>query len=236
MNIKIYTELENLLFSSPHLLFDKPKLYQAIKYTFGVSIPKDDLNFSSISRLVNLIDTAVLHRYFGGIWTPQLEDYKHSGLSLIPTVNSKLPSKVLDIGCAENFFKGKINNLIGLDPYCRAADIQVPLLDYKPDFEFDAILALGSINFGTVHKVVGELSHAVNMLADKGVIYLRFNPGIEHTNPASKWIQFFPWNRDFILNVMKLLNLTILTLEDDSFGRIFVVAEKPITFIKKYIT
>ena len=42
------------------------------------------------------------------------------------------PRKVLTLGCGYHEFKGKIDNLIGIDPYNSNADIEVKLLDYHP--------------------------------------------------------------------------------------------------------
>ena len=49
---------------------------------------------------------------------------------------------VLDVGCGYNEFKGKIDNLIGIDPYNVLADHEVGTLEYRTDQKFDVILCL----------------------------------------------------------------------------------------------
>ena len=38
---------------------------------------------------------------------------------------------LLDVGCGDHPFKGRINNLVGIDPYNDCADYMVDILDYK---------------------------------------------------------------------------------------------------------
>ena len=93
-----------------------------------------------------------------------MKKWKHSGLALVDQINEMKPRSVLDVGCGYNEFKGKINNLIGIDPYNVRADYQVGLMEYRPQKQFDIIMALGSINFGGRNKIIAEVSKCVNML------------------------------------------------------------------------
>ena len=61
----------------------------------------------------------------------ETKKFKYSGLAIIDEVNAMNPDNVIDIGCGYNEFKGKIKNLIGIDPYNDRADIDVHTLDYK---------------------------------------------------------------------------------------------------------
>ena len=45
-------------------------------------------------------------------------------------INKLNPRKVLDVGCGYNQFKGRINNLIGIDPYNNCADYQVDIFEF----------------------------------------------------------------------------------------------------------
>ena len=94
-----------------------------------------------------------------------MSKYKYSGPALIDEINNLKPRRVLDIGCGYHEFKGKIDNIVGIDPYNSAADYEVKLLDYNPTEKFDATLALGSINFGSTDKIFAELEHAVKLLS-----------------------------------------------------------------------
>ena len=51
----------------------------------------------------------------------------------------------------------------------------VKLLDYLPDEKYDAVMALGSINFGSTDKIFAELEHAVNLCNPGAVLFFRAN-------------------------------------------------------------
>jgi len=167
-----------------------------------------------------------MHKYFSEIWQPKLKKFKFSGLKLIDEVNALNPRAVLDVGCGYNEFKGKINNLIGIDPYNSHADIQIKIEDYNTTEKFDVILCLGSINFGTHDKIVKELQVCNNLLADGGKMFFRVNPGLEHEASESKFINFYPWNVYAITEIAKQLDLAVLDLRHDFNDRIYFVLAK----------
>ena len=215
MNSKIVRELNNLLMASPQLMRDNNLLGQAINGTFGVSINPTNLYHKDITDLASIIDHAVLENYFSKVWQPHTKKYKYSGLSIIDEVNKLQPKNVLDLGCGYNEFKGKINNLIGVDPYNDKADIKSSIIDYISKELFDITICLGSINFGSVDKVYSELEHAVKLTAPNGLLYFRANPGTQHTAPEAKWIEFFSWNSQFIINSASTLNCSIVDLRQE---------------------
>lgn len=224
MNIKIYKKLENLFHITPNILLDKNKLKHAIQSTFNVYI--DNVEYSNVAELVDKIDEEVLRIYFGKVWQPQTKKFKFSGLKLIEEVNSSHPKNVLDLGCGYNEFKGKIHNLLGVDPYNNNADIKSTILDYNTDTKFDAVLCLGSINFGSTEKILAEITKAVDLTNKGGLLYFRVNPGHKHPAPESEWISFYNWTPSFIINVADLLNIEILDLRNDSNDRIYFVLKK----------
>jgi len=136
-----------------------------IKETFDVAI---DRPCNSLEEYTNAIDSACMNKYFSTYWEADMKKWKYSGLQLIDEVNSLKPRAVLDVGCGYNEFKGKINNLTGIDPYNVHADWKVGALDYKTDKKYDVILCLGSINFGSRDKIMAEVAKCVTMLADGG--------------------------------------------------------------------
>jgi len=215
MNSKIVKELNNLFMASPQLMRDNELLSKAINGTFGISIKVNDLYHKDINDLAEIIDYAVLKNYFSKVWQPRTKKYKYSGLSIIDEVNALNPRSVLDLGCGYNEFKGKISNLTGVDPYNTKADVQSSILDYRSQELFDVIICLGSINFGTVDKVYNELEHAVNLTAPGGLLYFRANPGKQHEALEAKWIEFFNWNSQFIINSASELNCSIVDLRQE---------------------
>ena len=123
-------------------------------------------------------------------------------------------------------FKGKINNLIGIDPYNDKADIRVGTLDYKTDRKFDVILCLGSVNFGSRDKIIAEVGRCVNLLSDDGLMFFRVNPGLKHDKPEADWIEFYPWNVPFIIELSEMFRLKILDIRDDTNQRKYFIYRK----------
>jgi hypothetical protein len=136
------------------------------------------------------------------------------------------PRAVLDVGCGYNEFKGKIQNIIGIDPYNKNADLQVGVIDYKTDQKFDVILCLGSVNFGSRDKIIAEVGKCVNLLSKDGTMFFRVNPGLQHDKPEAKWIEFFGWNVPFIIELADMFNLNVLDIRDDTNQRKYFILRK----------
>ena len=196
---------------------------QLIKDTFDVEVDK---SFDNLVDYTNEIDIKCLHKYFAYHWDHDMKKWKHSGLTLIDQVNDLKPRAVLDVGCGYNEFRGKIHNLIGIDPYNDRADYEIDLMEYRPMQKFDIILALGSINFGGQNKIIAEVSKCVNMLEDDGIMIFRVNPGVQHDKAEAKWIEFFAWNVPFIIELAGMFNLKVLDIKDDSNKRKYFVYRK----------
>ena len=190
-----------------------------IKETFGVEVKRCD----TLEQYVECIDDACLHKYFSKHWQNDMKKWKYSGLALIDEVNSLKPRAVLDVGCGYNEFKGKIHNLIGIDPYNDNADQKVGILEYSTDKKFDVMIALGSINFGSTDKVFAELEKAISLCASQAVLFFRVNPGHQHDKPEAKWITFYPWNSNFIMNCADYFGVDVLDLRNDSNNRMYFV-------------
>lgn len=213
MNSKIIKQLQVMFTASPQLMRDPDLLRKAINGTFGVDI--NISSFDNLATLTEIIDHEVLKNYFSKVWQPQTKRYKYSGLSIIDEVNNLQPKKVLDLGCGYNEFKGKIDNLIGIDPYNDKADVQSGILDYNAQTNFDVVICLGSINFGTVDKIYTELEHAVSLTKQNGLLYFRANPGTQHEAPEAQWIDFFEWTSEFIINSADKLGCDLIQLNQD---------------------
>jgi len=193
-----------------------------IQETFGVSVDRCE----TLEQYTDKIDDACLHKYFSKYWHNDMKKWKYSGLALVDEVNNLKPRAVLDVGCGYNEFKGKIDNLIGIDPYNDKADLKVSTMDYKTDQKFDVILCLGSVNFGNRDKIIAEVGRCVNLLADGGTMFFRVNPGIQHDRPEAKWIEFFSWNVPFIIELAEIFNLQVLDIRDDTNSRKYFVYRK----------
>jgi len=193
-----------------------------IRETFDVIVAR----CLTLDEYTDKIEDACLHKYFSKYWQNDMKKWKYSGVALIDEVNSLKPRAVLDVGCGYNEFKGKINNLIGIDPYNDRADLEVSTMDYKTDQKFDVILCLGSVNFGNRDKIIAEVGRCVNLLAEGGTMFFRVNPGIQHDKPEAKWIEFFAWNVPFIIELAEMFNLQVLDIRDDTNSRKYFVYRK----------
>jgi SAM-dependent methyltransferase len=217
MNKKIFAKL------LAHSQNDLTKITQPyIKETFGVTVKRCD----TLEEYTHTIDDACLHKYFSKYWDNNMKKWKYSGLALVDEVNSMKPRAVLDVGCGYNEFKGKIDNLVGIDPYNNNADLQVSTLKFRTDSKFDVILCLGSINFGNKEKIIAEVARCVNLLTNDGTMFFRVNPGVQHDKPEAKWIEFFPWNVPFIIELAEMFDLQVLDIRDDSNQRKYFVLRK----------
>jgi len=151
-----------------------------------------------------------LDTYFSGVWQDKnFESLKYSGYQLVDYVNDQAPSSVLDVGCGYNRFKGKIKNLIGIDPYNDAADIKVSVEEYN-SAPFEIALCLGSINFGNVDYQLEKL----HTLWRKEAIF-RVNPGIPHSWAEYGDIEWYPWTLDKIRSVANQYKYNIKCLEKE---------------------
>ena len=217
MNKKIFAQL------LVHSENDLNKITQPyIMEIFGVEVGRCD----TLEQYAEAIDVACLHKYFSKYWNNDMKKWKYSGLALIDEVNSLKPRAVLDVGCGYNEFRGKIDNLIGIDPYNDQADLQVSTLEYRTNQKFDVIMCLGSVNFGSRDKIIAEMGRCVDLLEDGGTMFFRVNPGVQHDKPEAKWIEFFAWNVPFIIELSEIFNLKILDIRDDSNQRKYFIYRK----------
>jgi SAM-dependent methyltransferase len=164
------------------------------------------------------------HRFFAEIWKPRTGDYEHTGWELAEEINKLNPERVLDVGCGYHPFKGRINNLIGIDPYNNCADYEVDILDYKVKHFYDVIIALGSINFNSKDEIAARFAHCVSLLKPGGKFFLRANPGITHkTGP---YVEIFSWTFEVVNEFAETYNLNLNTYKKDANDRLYFVYTK----------
>jgi hypothetical protein len=191
--------------------------------------------YETLSDFCEKMHEMYLSKYFSGVWKSK-HSYPESGKYLIKFANSKNPKSVLDVGCGDNYYKDKIQNLKGLDPYHAAADIKKTLEEFQAKKPYDQVLALGSLNFGTDEKHIRAMfEKIVDMTKPGGYIYFRFNPGIDHKPiPKDKtsfmFIDWFPWTQELIFELMKTYDLKLIrfALEENQQGdeRYFLIVQR----------
>lgn len=180
-----------------------------------------------LSEIVSEFDRRYLKRFFGEIWKPRTDDYNYTGWALADEINKQDPKNVLDVGCGYHPFKGRIPNLVGIDPFNNCADYMVDILDYKvKSGTHDHIIVLGSINFNSKEDIESRFAHCVELLAPNGKIYFRANPGIQWKN--GPWIEIFKWSFEVVKEFEEKYNLKLESFKQESTdpGRLYFVYTK----------
>lgn len=179
----------------------------------------------TLLEITNDLSEKYIKRFFSEIWKPRTDEFTYTGWQLADEVNKLNPKSVLDVGCGYHPFKGRIQNLIGIDPYNNLADYQIDILEYKVKPEsHDVIIALGSINFNSKDEIEARFSHCVNLLESGGHFFLRVNPGIPHKN--GPYVEIFPWSFEIVNEFAEKYNLKLLEFKKDNNGRLYFVYNK----------
>ena len=137
-----------------------PARYRKFKDAVEAKLAMEDCNFTgTLISIVDKLSERYINRFFGEIWKPRTGDYDYTGWALAEDIQKQNPKSVLDVGCGYHPFKGRIDNLVGIDPYNHAADFEVDILDYKVKLaSHDHIIALGSINFNSRDEIEKRFS------------------------------------------------------------------------------
>jgi len=157
-----------------------------------------------------------ISEYFSKHWEHDTS-YKYSWDALIDIVNDLKPAHVLDVGCGNNYFKGKINNLWGIDPYNLKADQKIGVCDLGRYRTYEVILALGSINFGSETVINKQMRIINNLLESNGHLFMRLNPGLDHhwSEGKSEDVNFFPWTKEKLEAFAIAYGYSILEWQED---------------------
>ena len=197
-----------------------PARYSKFKNAMEAELHLNCDYVGSVEKITEDLSERYIHRFFSEMWKPRTNEYDHSGWQLVEEINKMNPTNVLDVGCGYHPYKGRIQNLVGIDPYNDAADYEVDILEYqvKPE-SHDAILALGSINFNSKDEIEQRFGHCVNLLKKGGKFYLRGNPGIPHkTGP---YVDIFPWSFAVANEFAEKYNLKLDEFKHDANERLY---------------
>jgi hypothetical protein len=185
-----------------------------------LSLPCDYVG--TLRAITHDLSERYINRFFGEIWKPRTGDYDYTGWELADEINKQTPRSVLDVGCGYHPFKGRISNLLGIDPYNNCADYMVDILDYVGSH--DVVIALGSINFNSRDEIESRFAKCVDILDTGGKFYLRANPGITHrTGP---YVDIFPWTFEVVKEFAEKYNLNLDTYKKDANDRLYFVYTK----------
>ena len=168
--------------------------------------------------MVQDLDRQVLKAYFGnkGNWTPNNKNFGVTGVEAISkAVNALEPKRVLDIGCGYNRIKPHVPGLYGIDPHNTNADEVVDIMDFMPEEEYDVVLILGSINFGSEDEIYYKMLKATSMCKVGGHMFLRVNPGLTHNREGAEWIDFYEWSPEKLAQAATRCNCEMVELQRD---------------------
>ena len=139
----------------------------------------------------------------------RFKGFRYSGHNLVEEVNSLNPSLVVDAGCGANYFRGKINNLIGFDlddyPDC---DLQSSISDMKIQPEsVDVVLALGTFQYSSRQRVLEDLSTTVSWVRPGGYIVMRLNKFVTESESVTS---SYRWSQEWFEKVSEDLGLKVV--------------------------
>ena len=203
-----------------------PARFEKFKTAVKTELAFDDIDVTgTIEETVDRLDKRYLNRFFGEIWKPTTEIYQYSGWGLVEEINARNPKAVLDFGCGYNPFKGRIKNLVGIDPYNNCADYMVDILEFKVGPEsFDNIIVFGSLNFNSRDEIDERFEKLVSVLMPEGKMYFRANPGILW--PNGPYVDIFPWSFEVAYELGQKHNLELETFKKDNNDRLYFVYKK----------
>ena len=201
-----------------------PARYRKFKDTVEAELSLPCEYRGTLEQIVADLSERYTDRFFREIWKPRTGDYDYTGWALAERIAEQNPKNVLDVGCGYHPFKGRIPNLVGIDPYNNCADFEVDILDYRVKTRYDHIIALGSINFNSQDEIEERFAHCVNLLETGGYFYLRANPGIPHkTGP---YVDIFPWTFEIVNDFAEKYGLKLLEFKRDGNERLFFAYQK----------
>jgi len=161
------------------------------------------------------VDQAVLNKAFYN-W-PYFGDFKYSGFALLNKITDD--DTVIDIGCGCNPFKGKIKNLIGLDPANDAADVKVAIQDYETDQKFSVAFCLGSLTHCVAEEFEERLAKVVSLMLPKSKIFFRVHPMVGNgmsTLPAQFTdLPLYRWSPEVMRRHAAKYGYTVIDMQDE---------------------
>jgi hypothetical protein len=199
-----------------------PARYRKFKDAVEAELSLPCEYIGTLAQITHDLSERYIDRFFGEIWKPRTGDYDYTGWQLVEEINKLNPRSVLDVGCGYHPFQGRINNLVGIDPYNNCADYMVDILEYTGSH--DVVVALGSINFNSRDEIEARFKKCVDILDQGGKFYLRANPGIPHkTGP---YVDIFPWTFEVVKEFAEKYNLNLDTFKRDANDRLYFVYTK----------
>ena len=211
-----------------------PELKRYLKDTYSIDSLEDKPELEkAMMDFQYWIDEAILNNYFRASDDPEGEDIywsynvdygtKMTGAllrdKLQALINKNPNARILDVGCGDNGWKQIFpHNVTGIDPFNHHACVKAGILEYESDEMFDAVLCLGSINFGDRETIFKQVKKAAGFVKQGGQMFWRCNPGITHGSDHAQWIDFFPWTHQTIIEFAEELDFFMHEISWDHKG------------------
>lgn len=163
---------------------------------------------------------AIVKEYFSKHWVSRLTTYKYSNHSIANKIAAH--ERVIDVGCGNNEFIGKITNLTGIDIVNKNAHIITDIESYEPNELFNVSLCLGSIQYGTHADMVRQITKVVSLLTPNCRIYWRTNTGVrDHDNEMVNIVPYYPWTIAAHNELAAQFGFKIDFIDEDRYGRLY---------------
>ena len=165
-------------------------------------------------------------------WTAEFtfDTRKYTGQWLVDYIQQRDPNGlVLDVGCGSNPYKGRIKNLVGIEPGDWGSkdlqwDIMGHIYKYVEDNKWDWLLAIGPLNHGDTNEITEMLTTMHGCLKPGGKLvclvkpanwaHLKVDPWRENRGLCYPWmkesIYRFGAQQDFELELAPVLDGTDL--------------------------
>lgn len=182
-----------------------------------------------------MLDQEKRNNYFQQYWignSSPFDEWELTGYRLADNIHPE--ETVLDVGCGSNPFKGRIKNLLGIDPSFKQADIATTIEDFTTDQRFDVAFILGSINFGSEDYIRNQISSVVSHLKDNSRIYWRCNPGNRKEKMILRLVVpkefaddndienfYFPWSQEYHHKFAKEFGYTVTAISWEINNRLY---------------
>jgi hypothetical protein len=174
-----------------------------------------------------MINQQQINEYFAGPWRAKnrgIEKFQLTGYNLIEKIEPG--ESVIDVGCGSNPFRGRIPNLVGVDPAFPEADYQMTLEEFVNRGviqRFNVAFCLGSVNFGTHQDVENQIALLMRVMRTRDTrIYWRCNPGVhDHGNPEFDSVPVYAWTFEDHIEWAEKFGYEIRELEWDTNNRIY---------------
>lgn len=179
------------------------------------------------------INKKQINEYFSTHWKSS-NNHEHTSVeNILLQIGDK--DEVLDVGCGYNPFKKHLGKrLYAFDPALPHGDEVTDIENFESNGkQWDVVLCLGSINFGSTSDVKPQVQKAVSLVKPGGKIIWRQNPGLQdHGNLECEEITFFKWSQSLNYIWAEEMGCSIkacmfdFNKKKNSFDRIYAVWEK----------